>query len=157
MNTWKNNNMLRESVDNKESLLNYCKNYIIDTLPEYEGQQVYGCDLGSYITEGPNADGSLTYSREEAKQYILNWWDEVADYYEYAKTNFGGPVNNPFENPEAFMVEMVINGVDSILAHVKVVNDNWNDELELTPEVIGEITSDVENFEGYDGYGSFAF
>jgi hypothetical protein len=50
-----------------------------------------------------------------------------------------GERSNPFENPEAYMVRMVICGIDYLLNRCEVVVESWNDELELTPEVIETI------------------
>ena len=96
-------------METLESLTEYCKEFIKDHIDGYTDQMVYGADLGYTITEGINADGSCTYSTYKAKQYLKEWWDDAADYFQYEKDNFGEN-NNPFENPEAFMVCMVIEG-----------------------------------------------
>lgn len=130
-----------------ETLVEYCKNYILENIGNYENESVYGADLAFTITEGPNVDGSLTYSRYEAKKYLNEWYDDCSDYWEWEKSNFGENFNNPFENPEAFMVCMVINGVDIILSRCPIVEENWNDEFELDEEAIKSIREYVENFE----------
>ena len=53
-----------------KTLTDYCKDFIVDHLPNYTGTNVYGYDLGYTITEGINADGSCTYSTYEAKEYL---------------------------------------------------------------------------------------
>lgn len=126
-----------------ETFIDYCKNYIAEHLGEYEGQKVWACDLGYEITEGPNIDGTLTYSREEAKDYIREWWDEAADYWEYEKSNFGEHSHNPFEEPEAYMVCMVIEGVralvDSALLELTEPVEYDDEEIELTAQLIEDI------------------
>lgn len=131
-----------------ENFVEYCKNYIIDTLPEYEDQETYGADLCGLIMESPNADGTLTYSTQEAMNYIKEWWYDCAEFWDYAIMNFGedyvAKSLNVFDNPEAFMVVMVYEGVGSLLNRVSVVDENWNDKLELTPEVVETILAEVE-------------
>ena len=131
----------------------FCKDYLKEQLDEYEGQTHYACDLGYILTEGINADGSFTYSRELAKDYLKEWWDEAGDYAEYEKFHFGGYVHNPFENPEAYTVCMVIQGICGLLSKCELIDSNWNDEIELTEDnicrlkdEIDELNDDVEVF-----------
>lgn len=133
-----------------ETFIDYCKNYVLENIDKYEGQEVYLCDLGFTLTEYPNCNGTLTYSREEAKNYIREWWDEADDYFQYEKGNFGTP-RNPFENPEAYMVCMVVEGVLALIddaVDTLGMNDQWNDEVELTADLIEKIKGAVK--ENYD-------
>lgn len=125
----------------------YCKEMIMDELRDRKGETHYACDLGLGITEYANYDGTLTYSTAEAKEYIREWWDEASDYWEYEKFNFGENFHNPFDNPEAYMVCMVIEGVQSILAQTEVINSAWNDEIELTEDVINKIIEEIADLE----------
>ena len=122
----------------------FCKEKIINELENYEGQTVYACDLGWTLTEDINANGSFTYSRELAKVYLEEWWNEAADYSEYEKFSFGEYQHNRFENPEAFTVCMVIEGVNGLLSKCPLINDNWNDEIELTDDVVSTLKEQVE-------------
>ena len=131
----------------------FCKEYLNEQLDEYEGQTHYACDLGYILTEGINADGSFTYSRELAKDYLKEWWDEAGDYAEYEKFSFGEYEHNPFENPEAYTVCMVIQGICGLLSKCELIDSNWNDEIELTEDnicrlkdEIDELSDDVEVF-----------
>lgn len=133
-----------------EDFVTYCKNYIADNIDEYEGREVYLCDFGFELTQGPNCNGTLTYSTEKAKEYLREWWWDAADYFEYEKDNFGSDcVHNPFENPEAYMVCMVIEGVCALIdaAIQKLgLDDQWNDEVELTADLIEKIKGAVEEY-----------
>lgn len=122
----------------------YCKEFIIDNIEEYENQTVYACDLAYTLAEGINADGTATYNRAEAIAYICEWWYDASDYSDYEKDNFGER-SNPFKNPEAFMVRMVIEGVNIMLSRCTAVDEAWNDELTLTKDVIESIKADIEN------------
>lgn len=125
-----------------ENFFEYCKDFIVDHLPDYEGQDVYACDLGMTITEGINTNGTATYSRQKAKEYIQEWWADAAEYSDYEKMNFGER-SNPFENPEVFMVRMVIEGCCSILSKCPFIDENWNDEIEFTEKNIQTIIEQV--------------
>jgi len=131
-----------------ESFKDYCKNYILDHIDEYDGQTHYGCDFGFTLTDAPNVDGTLTYSAYEAKEYLREWWDECGAYWDYEMNNFDEHPHNPFDEPEAYMVCMVIEGVNAILANEPHIEESWNDKLELTEEVIEDIKKYVEEFDG---------
>lgn len=131
-----------------ESFKDYCKNYILDHIDEFAGQSHYGCDFAYTLAEGPNIDGTLTYSTHNAIEYLREWWYECGEYWDYEKDNFGENIHNPFDNPEAYMVCMVIEGVAAILANEPHIEESWNDKLELTKEVIEDIKEYVEEFDG---------
>lgn len=128
-----------------KSFNEYCHDFIADNLPLYDGHLHYGSELGYDITEEMNVNGSATFSRPAAMDYIREWWIEAADYWEYERLEFGEHFHNPFDDPEAYMVCMIIEGVNSILAQSTFINENWNEEIELTPENIALILSQVEN------------
>lgn len=131
-----------------KAFLDYCKDYLTDNIGEYEGQRHYLCDFGYTLTEGPNCDGSLTYSRAEAEEYLKEWWDDCSDYFEYEKFNFG-TTSNPFENPEAYMVRMVVAGVGMLWSYAVNeigMDDNWNDKVEITAELIEKVKEAVSNY-----------
>ena len=121
-----------------KSFSEFCKGYLFDRLDEYEGTTVYGCDLAYKLCEGCNVDGSITYCRQTAAEYLCEWWYDASDYSDYEQMNFGER-SNPFANPEAYMVRMVICGIGYLLSQCAVIDELWNDELELTPEVIEAI------------------
>lgn len=133
-------------MENEEKIpefFEYCKQYILDNLDEYEGQDVYACDLGITLTEGMCCDGTFTYSTAKAKEYLIEWFEDAAEYSEYEKFNFGER-SNPFENVELFTVKMVSEGVRSVLSRCEFINDNWNGKIELTPDIIAIIKEQVE-------------
>lgn len=137
-------------MENIKKYADYVKDFIQDVLPEFEGCRVYGADLGYTITQEINADGTITYDRAEAIEYIKAWFDEAAEVYQYQVDNFGYALHNPFENPEAFTACMVIEGVAAVLGQCDEVSgefdgvDRWNDEFELTEEIINGILDYVK-------------
>lgn len=122
----------------------FCKETIKDKLPEYVEQDVYMCELGMQLTEGMNCDGTFTYSRSEAKDYLREWWDDADEYWNYETFSFGEHFHNPFENPEAYLVCMVIEGVRSLLSQCHEVAENWNDQVELTQEMCDSIIEQLD-------------
>lgn len=123
----------------------YCLEVIKDELPSMDGSSVYGCDLGHAITEEMNVNGTTTFSRAAAMDYIREWWTEAGNYWEYEKDNFGEHFHNPFDDPEAYMVCMIIEGVSSILAQSEYIDGKWNEDIELNAENIALILEQVEN------------
>lgn len=130
-----------------ETLVEYCKDFIKDNIRDFEGQTHYACDVSSTVTESANCNGTLTYSRNKAKEYLKEWWDDCADYFQYEKDNFGENLHNPFENPESFMVSMVVEGCNAILSGCPIIEDNWHNKIELTEEVIDSILDYVDDFD----------
>ena len=124
------------AIGRSKEIVDWAIDYIKDTLPDYEGQEVYGSDLGSTITEGPNANGVY---EDDAWGFISKHINDARDEYEYEKDNFGKALHNPFEDPDAFVVCMLINTVEGVLSQVPLVDENWNDKFELTKENIDAI------------------
>ena len=122
------------------------KEFTGEHLDELEGVSVYACDLAYTLAESDNINGTMTYSTKAAIDYIREWWYDCADYSDYEEMNFGKR-SNPFANPEAFMVRMVIEGINSILSQCEMIDENWNDEIELTPEVIEAIKEQIKDKE----------
>lgn len=64
-------------------------------------------------------------------------------YWEFAKDNYGANYQNPFDNPEAYMVCMVIEGCASLLSASSFVQEHWDERLTLTDEIADEIAAEV--------------
>jgi hypothetical protein len=140
--------MAKEIID----FIPFCKQQILDEIDNYEGENKYGCDLGYELTQGMNCDGTFTYSRAQAIEYIKEWWDDCAEFSDYEDFNFGKR-SNPFENPEAFTVRMVVEGVSGLMAKLPIIDKHWNDKFKLTKRAINtikkqldELSDDVEVF-----------
>ena len=159
-----NGNEFRESQDGRELLFtdvdelypidveikeevpeffDFCKNFILENIDEYEGNDVYACDFGITMTEAMNCDGTFTYSTEKAKEYLKKWWVDAGEYSDYEKFSFGER-SNPFDNPERFTTGMVMEGVRIILSRCQFIDDKWNDKFELTEDVIATIKEQLE-------------
>lgn len=58
--------------------------------------------------------------------------------------NYGSVSQNPFENPEAWMVCMIIEGCANLIGQCKCVEEVWNDEVELTEELAEQIKEEIK-------------
>lgn len=132
--------MKREILD----FVAFCKNHIITNIEDREGETIDASELGWSLTDRMNADGTFTYSTEMAKDYLREWFWDAGKYFDYEKVSFGENLHNPFENPEAFVVCMVIEGVNGILARCEYIDSHWNEEITLDSGVIGTIIEQVE-------------
>lgn len=130
----------------KKKFNDYCRDYILDHIHDYVGHSEYGSELGYTLTQGPNADGTLTYSTHEAMEYLRDWWWECSYFWDYEKSEFGSVMYNPFENPEAYMVCMVIEGVNDLLAQCESIDQNWYESVEITQEMADQICEEIMNY-----------
>lgn len=107
-----------------------------------EGRDVYGADLGFEITLNENNDGFVddpyTYT---AKEWIKEHFDDCAVYWEYERFNYGSDGNkvNPFDEPVKYVVLIYINAVEQIVSNLPYIEEHWNDNITLTPNVIARL------------------
>ncbi len=117
---------------------------LADKLNNYEGQSVYGCDLAFTLFECYNADGSVTYSTYEAKEWIKNHFDELGEIVEEMRDNWEYDAGaDIFDNPEKFMTSVYLWIASEICGSLTSVQEFWNDSEELTAELIEKITNEL--------------
>lgn len=122
-----------------KTFIDYCKEHIADKIYDFVGSFYYGADFAYDITQDENVNGTLTFSAEDSRNLIHEYWVDAGEYWEYEKDNFGEHRYNPFDEPEAYFVCMVIQGVYSILGQTKVIQSLWNERFELTTELADTI------------------
>ena len=115
---------------------------IISRLNEYEGTKNYMCDLSSVLFESENIDGSVLYNTYRTKEFIKENFDLFGDLVEYFKDNLGITLN-PFQEPEKAHVCLLLEGAQSLLSKLPTVDKYWNDEKELTPKLIKQLTKEL--------------
>lgn len=115
---------------------------LMDKLDEYEGTSSYGADLAYHLLEQYNADGSYTYSTYEAKQWVASCFDELGDIVNEMSEE-GIPPCNVFDNPEGFQVCIMLYVASQLLGQCDTVNEFWNEEQELTEEIIAKIKEEL--------------
>lgn len=124
----------------------FCKNVVLEKLDEYVGSNTYLCDLDFKLTESENANGSWYCSIYKAKKDVKEWFDDLGEFVEYYKDNFGNNENlNVFDNVEGFHCLAVIIGVADIVqsALAKMNVDINDEEVELTPQLVSAIKKNV--------------
>ena len=117
-------------------------------LEDYEGATMYGCDMSYELLEKYNIDGSYTYSAYESKELIKQYFDDFAEIYEEYLFQCGKEnAINCFDEPEKFVVVMLLETASSLLSQCELIDTNWNEEIELTEENIKTITKQLEELE----------
>jgi len=115
---------------------------LMDNLDEYEGNSTYGADLAFYLLQQYNVDGSYTYSAYEAKQWVQEHFDELADIVN-DMTEEGLAPCNVFDNPECFMVQIMLYVAGGLLGQCDTVNEVWNEEFILEADIIKKIKEEL--------------
>ena len=130
---------------------NEIKNYVIDKLEDklddYEGVNEYGCDLAYTLYEGENADGVIFYSTYESKEWIKEHFEDLDEIVEEINFQFGHDYMakfNPFSEPDKFVLVVVIEVASYLLGRCKTIEDNWNNQFELTKAKIKKIKKELE-------------
>lgn len=122
------------------------KDFISDRIWDFEGKSVYVADLSISLTEDENMGGAWM-SGTEGIEYIKTHWEDASETFEQAIFDFGNEIAselNPFSDPGKFTFFMLDYGVRSVLYDSSFMNDNWNEEVELTEDVIETILSEID-------------
>lgn len=124
------------------------KDFVIDVLEgqldEYENSTICGGDLAYTLLEPYNIDGTYTYDTYAAIGWVKLHFEEISDIiFEMKKTGFC-PVD-VFDNPEAFQVQIMLYVAGQLLGQCDTVNEFWNEEQELTQEIIDKIKEELDN------------
>lgn len=122
------------------------KTIIIDRLNDYEGTNVYMCDLSSILFQAEIIDGSVLYNTYQTKEFIKDNFDLFGDLVEHVKNNMDMTLN-PFSEPEKAHVFLLLEASSALLSKLKTVDKNWNDELELTPKLIKKLKKEINALE----------
>jgi len=139
------NNEIKEN----KPFMDIIRDSVSDRLDEMEGMTVVGADMASEVTMPDNMDGCFVIYTDAAKDFISHYFNEAGETFEYFKSVYGNDWNeNPFEDPSKFTFFMEEYGVETLLNDIPVINDNWDEDIELTPEIIAQIKHEI----GMPGY-----
>ena len=117
-----------------------------EKLADYEGHIAYGADLSWDLLEAENCDGTITYDRQQAIAWIKENFDLLDEVVEEIELNLGKEsIPNVFSEPEKFMVVVYLEVAGGLLSNCRYINDNWNNEIELTKEIVSTITKQLDN------------
>ena len=128
-----------------KTIENEIKSYLIDKLSDYKGGNYYACDLAYTLTEGENINGSVYCNAYKTKELIKDnfyLYDDFVRHYE----NELGEALNPFLEPEKAHVCFLIESCSQILQSCKLLNDNWDNKIELTDKIIKILTKQINDF-----------
>lgn len=118
-------------------LQQFCIGELTERLEDYEG--CYFDDMTQMIWELFEVEinsGSWLTSKEQSKNWIINYWDDIASALHSYNLDHPETPLNPFVNPEDFQTQIVVQ------VCIDLMYDNFNlDEFELTEEVINEINA----------------
>ena len=123
---------------------------IIDKLDEYKDCEIYGCDLSYTLFEGENVDGTFTYNTYEAKQWIKSYYDDIGEVWEELQFNFDKEYLmqfNMFDNPEKFMVLIILESASYLISRCKLISDNWDNTIILDENNIKILTEQLKELD----------
>lgn len=145
----KNKEKEQPNMEQLETYLDYCRDYIIDRLDDHKGNAYPDpWELSNAITEHDNMSGSFTYSTYKAKEYIKAWFNNASVFIEQYRSEMGDNAEpSPFDNPEHFHGIMVIWGVQRLLNHININN---GEEITLDDQTIKDITKRLETVKHYE-------
>lgn len=132
------------------------KNYVIDLLvrklEDYEDTKVYACDLAYTLLESYNVDCTITYSTYKAKEWLKENCEEIGEFLEDYKFNFGDEALSQlaldiFNSPEKAMVIICLEKANEILSSLDFINDNWDNETTLDKKTIEIIKKELKEYE----------
>ncbi len=131
----------------EQTTLDTIKSDIIERLNDYKGGTYYGCDLAYKLFEGENANGSVFCNTYKTVEFIKSNFKLFGELVEYCKDNMDMTLN-PFTEPEKAHVILLLEASQSILSKCDFINDNWNNQIELTEDNIQTIAEQVNAFDG---------
>lgn len=118
------------------------KSTIIDRLNDYRGGSYYVCDLPQTLFEGENANGSVLCNTYQTKEFIKANFDLFGQLVAHVNSEMDFTLN-PFSEPEKAHVWLLLEASQSLISKLPTIEDNWNDKLELTDEVISILTNEI--------------
>jgi hypothetical protein len=138
------------------------KQEVKERLPNWIGQLRYPCDLGNYLTENENSNGSWFCSRHEAREFIKNFFEDFEEYQSWYRCNFGEPewfesepddYHHDVENVQCRMMIFAVEQCFGQAFNIAFENDKnvsrnlWNEKVEITQDFCDKIIKALEEVE----------
>lgn len=125
------------------------KEYVIDEMIEHledmKGIVVCGCDLDYKIFEQEIHNGSYTCSTYKAIEWVKEYFKELVEVVEEINDNCDKEfLPNVFEETERFQLTCMFEISSYLIGECEIVQENWDDEIELTEENIKIICKQLE-------------
>lgn len=122
------------------------KDYLIDKLVEIEGQneETYGCDISNLLMIEDLENQCILDNYNDIK-WIGNNFSDLGEILEEIKFQLGSDnIPNVFDKPEEFRLLVYSEVATYLLSECKYIDENWNDNIVLTDEVIEIIQKQLE-------------
>ena len=120
------------------------KDFIIDRLPNLEGDSFYGADLAHELTLQENNDGCWYARTNEAIEFIEANALEALRTVAYFNDEYGMQLDvNDYCKLTFFML---YRGVNEVVNSLPFINEHWNDEFTLGADEIEVISEQVRNY-----------
>lgn len=131
----------------------FVKSEIVYKLEKLENSicddSVYACDLAYELFRNENIDKSFFYDTVKAKNWISEYFEDLSEIIEELQFRFDKDFCNKilldfFKNPDCFIVVIVLEVADYLLGQCKYINENWDDKIILTNDVIDIICQQLD-------------
>lgn len=130
----------------ENNIINFMIDVLEDKLDNYEGMLLYGADISYSLLEEENANGTYTFSASEAIEWIKNYFDDISEVVSNIEFSMGAEsVPNAFIEPERFMVVCMLEVASVLCSNCEIIENNWNNDIELSEENIKIIKEELEN------------
>lgn len=129
----------------KNSIEKMVTSLLKERLSDYKDQSFYGCDLAYTLFEGENANGSYTFSAWKATQWIKKNFDDLGEIVENMEFN-GLSVANPFNEPEKFQVQILLETADGIMGNLPTIEENRDGQFVLNRKMIAKIRKELTDY-----------
>ena len=73
-------------------------------------------------------------------------FEDLGNIVEEYEDTFGESPANPFNEPETFMVQIMLNVADYIMNDTKFISNFEEEQIELTQEVIDTLKAELKEF-----------
>ena len=130
----------------KNSVNSFVASVLMDKLDDYVGETMYVQDLAYKLLEEENVNGSYFCSTYKSTLWIKQHFEDLGDIVEEYEDTFGEPPANPFNAPEIFMVQIMLNVADYIMNDTKFISNFEEEQIELTQEVIDTLKAELKEF-----------
>ena len=122
------------------------KDYLIDKLVEIEGQneEVYGYNISNLLMIEDFENQCILDNYNNIK-WIGDNFSDLGEILEEIKFQLGSDnIPNVFDEPEKFRLLVYSEVASYLLSECKYIDENWNDNIVLTDEVIEIIQKQLE-------------
>lgn len=156
--------LLEKHVD----LFDFCKDYLIDEIPEHEDLKIRGADLWMELTQIINNKCRVFTNDKDAENALSDWFDkntDIQDWFWEQVSTFGLNKEDlceiDYDEDDNFDLHwlkpanhictlLVIYGVNNILNQCSFIIDNYDEEFTLDIRNIKKLVSEVKKIKMFD-------